>query len=81
MMPLLNENAARDLALSDEDARFHLALGLFVDGRASLGRATAIAGMGRIEFQKALAERKVPLGYERKDLEADLSTLAGLTPR
>jgi predicted HTH domain antitoxin len=64
--------------LSERDLLLHLALGLFIDDRASLGRAARIAGMSVPAFVDELGKRKIPVHYDRNDLEADLRTIRSL---
>jgi predicted HTH domain antitoxin len=55
-----------------------LALELFREGRASLGRAAELAGMGIEEFMEFAAHRQVPLHYTRDDWAEDRETAGRL---
>ncbi len=55
-----------------------LAVLLYTRHAASLGKAAKIAGLARIEFQRLLASRQIPINYTGADLEADLTTLRAL---
>ena len=64
--------------LSEQEVReikHDLAVVLYQRGAASLGKAAALAGLTRIEFQHLLAQREIPINYSEADLEADLATL------
>jgi predicted HTH domain antitoxin len=43
-------------------------------------RAAAIAGLHQMDFQRQLAQRKIPLHYDLEMLEEDLQHAAGLKP-
>ncbi len=45
----------------------------------SLGKAAALAHLHRIQFQKELAVREIPIHYSEQDLENDLDTLDRLS--
>jgi predicted HTH domain antitoxin len=55
-----------------------VALSLYEKGKLSLGKASELAGMGKIQFQLLLASRQIPLNYGVEDLEADIATLQRL---
>ncbi len=62
---------------SDRAAKL-LALELFREGRASLGRAAELARISIDEFMDFSAHRQVPLHYTADDLAEDHDTAAGL---
>ena len=61
-----------DLALLD------LAIGMFVDRRATLGQAARIASLSQPQFLKELGKRKVPVHYDADDFAVDLETAGQL---
>jgi predicted HTH domain antitoxin len=61
--------------LTEDEARLDLAIGLFVDRKATLGRAAIVAGMTQAEFQSEIGKRKIPIHYDLEDLEADIRTI------
>jgi predicted HTH domain antitoxin len=67
-----------DLEMTEEQARLDFAVGLYSSRHASLARAARLAGRGRLEFQRILAERGIPLAYDAEDLEEDIATLKRL---
>lgn len=67
-----------DLGLTEEQARLDFAVGLFTSRKASLARAARLASRGRVEFQRILAERGIPLTYDSEDLNDDIETLTRL---
>ena len=64
--------------LTPAEARLDLALGMYVDERATLGRAAEIAGMSQAQFLKHLGRRKIPVHYDGDDLSSDLKTIQQL---
>ena len=66
------------LNLTEDQLRFDLAVGLYVNERVSLGKAAEVAKMGVIQFQKELGRRKIPMNYGVEDFRQDLKTLETL---
>jgi predicted HTH domain antitoxin len=64
--------------MTEAELKQEVAVMLFERGKLSLGRASRLAGMGRIEFQRLLASRDIPMQYDVADLEADIETLRSL---
>jgi predicted HTH domain antitoxin len=71
----LPDNLIEGIALTEQEILFELALGLYVDRKATLGQAARLADMSRPGFLDALGERRIPIHYDEADLEADLRTL------
>lgn len=67
-----------DLGITEEQARLDFAVGLYSSRSASLARAARLAGRSRLEFQRILAERGIPLAYDATDLDEDIATLKQL---
>jgi predicted HTH domain antitoxin len=67
-----------DLGITEEQARLDFAVGLYSSRTASLARAARLAGRSRIEFQRILADRGIPLAYDTEDLDEDIATLQRL---
>jgi len=61
-----------------EDIRLDVAISLYQREKVSLGKAAEIAGLNRWEFQKILAERRIPLNYSVSDLEKDYKTIMNM---
>ncbi len=61
--------------LTAEDAALHLALGLFVDQRVTLGQAAEVAGISQSEFLRELGRRRIPVHYQESDALADIATV------
>jgi predicted HTH domain antitoxin len=52
-----------------------VAILLYEKGRLSLGKASKLAKMNKLQFQLLLASRQIPVNYGIEDFEADLHTL------
>ncbi len=63
-----------DLGITEEQARLDFAVGLFSSRTTSLARAARLAGLSRIEFQRILDKRGIPLTYDATDLGEDIAT-------
>lgn len=64
-----------------QELLFGLAVGLFMDGRLTLGQAGNALGLSKPEFMALLGQRGIPMPYDEADLEKDLQTLDRLFPK
>lgn len=67
-----------DLGVTEEQARLDFAVGLYSSHSASLARAARLAGLSRVDFQRILSERGIPVAYDSSDLDDDIATLKRL---
>jgi len=67
--------------LSEADVALHLAIGLFVDGRVTLGQGAAVAGIPTTVFLAELGKRRIPIHYDARDAMADIETVSKLGSR
>ncbi|MBI3848792.1 MAG: UPF0175 family protein [Verrucomicrobia bacterium] len=74
----VQDEVLRGLELTESQALVDLAVGLFTERRATLGRAAEIARLTQLDFQRELGRRGIALHYDVEDLQADLRTLAAL---
>jgi predicted HTH domain antitoxin len=58
-----------------EDIRLHLALGLFLDDRVTLGQGAAVAGLSQVEFLRELGKRRIPVHYDEACARADIAVV------
>ena len=61
--------------LNDKTFRTEIAILLFKQEKFALGKASEFAGLHQFEFQKVLAERKIPIHYNKEELNEDLENL------
>ena len=78
MLVELPDSALEGTGITPEWAKLEVAVALYRDRKASMGRASQIAGLARLEFQRELGKRRVTIDYEVEDLHADLETLRDL---
>lgn len=69
------DQCLRGVEMSPADALRDLAIGLYVDERATLGQAAGIAGMSQSDFLHVLGSHQIPIHYDVQDFEADLATM------
>jgi len=61
--------------LTEDELKQELAVVLFQREKLTLGQASSLAEMHRLQFQHLLASRKIPVHYGREEFEEDLKTL------
>lgn len=64
--------------LTPAEAALHLALGLFVAEKVTLGQAAEIARISQPAFLQELGRRKIPIHYGPDELQEDLRAVAKL---
>lgn len=67
-----------EATLSPSSAAFHLAMGLFVSEKATLGQAAEVAGLNQLDFMRELAKRQIPLYYGVEEIAEDLKTIEAM---
>ena len=72
IIPLPDEVEQR---LTAQDAALHLALGLYLDQRVTVGQGAVIAGTSQSQFQRELGRRQIPMHYDEADALADIATV------
>lgn len=63
--------------MSEDELRQEIAVLLFQKEKLTLGQASRLAGMSRLQFQHLLASRQIPLHYDLAEFEEDLKMLEG----
>jgi predicted HTH domain antitoxin len=81
MLIEIRDETISGLALTREQALLELAVGLYTDGRITMGRAATIAEMNQSDFQCEIGKRGITQKYDIDDLRSDLRTLASLRNR
>ncbi|MGA9995514.1 MAG: UPF0175 family protein [Pyrinomonadaceae bacterium] len=61
--------------MTEPELMQEIAVLLFQKEKLSIGQASRLAGMSRLQFQHLLASRQIPLHYGVSELETDLETL------
>lgn len=71
----------RAAQMSAEEFRLESALWLYQQGRLTLAQAAQWAGLTRLQFQRELAQRGIPIHYDETELQRDLETVRKLRQR
>jgi predicted HTH domain antitoxin len=61
--------------LTEDEIKQELAVILFQKDKLTLGQASILAAMNRLQFQHLLASRKIPVHYAVAEFEEDIKTL------
>lgn len=75
MSVLIPDEVVHATGLSAAELMQEIAILLFQKEKLSIGQASRLAGMTRLQFQHLLASRQIPLHYDASDFEADIATL------
>ena len=67
-----------DIGLTAQEVKREIAIVLYQREAVSLAKAATISAMTRLEFQRLLASRDIPIHYDVHDLDADISHLSEL---
>ncbi|MCS6918541.1 MAG: UPF0175 family protein [Fimbriimonadales bacterium] len=68
----------RAAKMTAEEFRLESAIWLYQQGRLTLAQAARWAGRTRVQFQRILAERGIPLHYDLQELQRDVETVRKL---
>lgn len=63
---------------TSEDLRLHLAIGMFLDHRVTLGQGASIAGISQSDFLRELGSRRISIHYDEADAAADIAAVERL---
>ena len=75
MRILLFDEISQASHLTEAEFLQEIAILLYQGEKLSLGKASKLARMGRIQFQLLLASRQISVNYDVDDFESDLTTL------
>ena len=75
MQITISDELLRGVAVSPETVLIDFAVGIFSEGKVTLGRAARIAEMSSPSFQRLLGERHIPIHYDNCDLAEDLMVI------
>ena len=78
MAIIISDDILRAQHLDEHILRIEVAAVLYDREVLSLGLAAQMAGLDRMQFQAALAERDIDLKFDLNDLHQDLDTLRKL---
>ncbi|RUR86088.1 UPF0175 family protein [Chlorogloeopsis fritschii PCC 9212] len=75
MSLVISDDLVRVSGLSEQELFLEIVLMLFRQDKISLGKASELVGMHRMQFQKLLADRGICIHYDVAEFQEDLNTL------
>ncbi len=75
MSLLISDEIVQASGFSEPELLLEIVIMLFQRDKISLGKASELLGMHRMQFQKILAERGICVHYDVADFQEDLKTL------
>lgn len=75
MSLVISDEVLQAAKMTEAELMREVAVMLFQQERITLGRASKMAGINQIEFQKLLASRNICIHYDVAEYEADLKSL------
>ena len=78
---IIEDSILAQIQFSETELKLELSLFLYQHNKLTLSKACKLAKVDRIEFQKHLLARQIPIHYSIPDLEQDLKTIEFLKGR
>lgn len=75
MSLVISDDLVRASGLSENELFLEIVLMLFRQDKISLGKASELMGMHRMQFQKLLADRDICVHYDVAEFQEDLKML------
>lgn len=75
MSLVISDDIIRASGMSEAEFMTEIAIMLFEQEKVSIGKASRIASMNQIEFQRVLASRNICIHYDVADFQQDLKHL------
>ena len=75
MSLLISDEIVQASGFSEGELLLEIVIMLFQRDKISLGKASELLGMHRLQFQKLLADRDICIHYDVADFQEDLKTL------
>jgi len=76
MSLVISDDLVNASGLSERDLFLEIVLMLFRQDKISLGKASELMGIHRMQFQKLLADRDICVHYDVAEFQEDLETLS-----
>ncbi|MGL5792934.1 MAG: UPF0175 family protein, partial [Waterburya sp.] len=74
MSLVISDDMVKASGLSEQELLLEIVLMLFCQDKISLGKASELMGMHRLEFQKLLNDRNICVHYDVTKFQEDLKT-------
>lgn len=75
MSLVISDDLVKASGLSEHELFLEIVLMLFRQDKISLGKASELMGLHRMQFQKLLTDRGICVHYDVVEFQADLKTL------
>ena len=75
MSLVISDEIIKVSEMSEAEFMLEIAIMLFQQEKISIGKASQIAGMNQIEFQRLLANRNICIHYDVAEFQEDLKNL------
>ena len=75
MSLVISDEVVKASGLSERELMLEIVIMLFQQDKISLGKASELIGMHRMQFQKLLAYRGICVHYDVAEFQEDLKTL------
>ncbi|WP_407898637.1 UPF0175 family protein [Scytonema sp. NUACC26] len=75
MSLVISDDIVKASGLSERELLLEIVIMLFKQDKISLGKASELIGIHRMQFQKLLAERNICVHYDVAEFQEDLKTL------
>ncbi|MEB3282249.1 MAG: UPF0175 family protein [Lyngbya sp.] len=75
MSLVISDEIVKASGLSESELLLEIVLMLFQQNKISLGKASELMGVHRMQFQNLLAERDICIHYDVAEFQEDLKTL------
>jgi len=76
MSLVISDDLVNASGFSENELLLEIVLMLFRQDKISLGKASDLVGLHRMQFQKLLADRDICVHYDVVDFQDDLDTLS-----
>ncbi|HEY9707307.1 MAG TPA: UPF0175 family protein [Oculatellaceae cyanobacterium] len=74
MSLVVSDDIVKASGLSERELLLEIVIMLFQQDKISLGKASELMGMHRMQFQKLLADRRICVHYDVAEFQEDLKT-------
>ncbi|MBW4494153.1 MAG: UPF0175 family protein [Oscillatoria princeps RMCB-10] len=78
MSAVISDDILQAAEMSESEFMLEIAILLFQKDKISIGKASHLAGMNLIEFQREIASRGICIHYDVEEFQEDLKTLRKL---
>ena len=75
MSLVISDDLVNASGFSENELLLEIVLMLFQQDKISLGKASELLGLHRVQFQKLIAERGICVHYDIEEFQEDLKTL------